>query len=375
MNTKAERIAIPKYQQVSEYIMNKIQGGEYKPGDQIPTENELIKQFKVSRIVIINSLSRLVSEGVVVRIPGRGTFVADSIAGKGLDAVSASSGHVPSGAHISFILPRIDFYHSSTLVDIITRQAYEAGLFCSILYSDNSIELEEKLIDFIAGQNSLGLILYPANQETYNKRLMNLSNSNFPVVLVDRDLPGLGLSCVQTDNKMATEMATEHLIRSGHKKIGICSQTPMPTMSISNRIDGFLSKMKENNIFIDPSLLLTEMNAKDSAPQLIRIVREKIATALICLTQYDYYLVYNVLKSEGFSIPQDISLIAIDNPDINSDYTEIKTTHVSQNSDMIGLNAFTLLKEMIESKKPIEKKILIPPTFVDGNTIQVISEG
>ena len=65
----------PKFISISESIIEKIKSGEFLPGDRIPSENELIKQFKVSNTTARKSLSEIESQGWAQRIKGKGTFV------------------------------------------------------------------------------------------------------------------------------------------------------------------------------------------------------------------------------------------------------------------------------------------------------------
>lgn len=68
----------PRYQQIKAFISQAIQNQRYQAGDQIPTEAELCEQFGVSRMTVNKALRDLVQEGLVVRYPGLGTFVAQA---------------------------------------------------------------------------------------------------------------------------------------------------------------------------------------------------------------------------------------------------------------------------------------------------------
>jgi len=65
----------PLYQQIEDYILDKIESHEYKEGDTIPTEKELCKLFNTSRATVNKALNHLVINGVIYRTPGRGSFV------------------------------------------------------------------------------------------------------------------------------------------------------------------------------------------------------------------------------------------------------------------------------------------------------------
>ena len=63
-----------KHVQVREYVRGLIEGAE--PGSPAPSERELVQHFGVARMTVRQALDALVSEGLLERVPGRGTFVA-----------------------------------------------------------------------------------------------------------------------------------------------------------------------------------------------------------------------------------------------------------------------------------------------------------
>ena len=67
---------IPKYYQISRQIIAAIRSGRLKPGMQILSENEIIKQYGVSNTTARRSLQEIERAGWGTRIKGKGTFVA-----------------------------------------------------------------------------------------------------------------------------------------------------------------------------------------------------------------------------------------------------------------------------------------------------------
>ena len=67
----------PLYQQVKEYIVEKINSAALQPGTRIESEAELVTGLNVSRMTVNRALRELTAEGRLKRIQGRGTFVAD----------------------------------------------------------------------------------------------------------------------------------------------------------------------------------------------------------------------------------------------------------------------------------------------------------
>jgi GntR family transcriptional regulator len=65
----------PKFLSISELVIDKIKSGALRPGDKIPSENELIKNYKVSNTTARKSLLEIERKGWAKRIKGKGTFV------------------------------------------------------------------------------------------------------------------------------------------------------------------------------------------------------------------------------------------------------------------------------------------------------------
>ena len=68
---------IPLYEQIYEEIREKIEERGYRVGDRLPSEKELSEQYHVSRITSKKAVELLAEEGLVTRIPGKGTFVIE----------------------------------------------------------------------------------------------------------------------------------------------------------------------------------------------------------------------------------------------------------------------------------------------------------
>ncbi|MGF9769660.1 GntR family transcriptional regulator [Bacillus paramobilis] len=67
---------IPLYHQLMERLKDSIEKGHWSLGDKIPSENQLMDQFGVSRNTAKKAIEELVQEGILYRIQGKGTFVA-----------------------------------------------------------------------------------------------------------------------------------------------------------------------------------------------------------------------------------------------------------------------------------------------------------
>lgn len=70
------RSPLPLYYQLKQILLSELRERGLKPGDRLPGDHELCGSFKVSRTVVRQALAELETEGVIERVKGRGTFVA-----------------------------------------------------------------------------------------------------------------------------------------------------------------------------------------------------------------------------------------------------------------------------------------------------------
>jgi GntR family transcriptional regulator len=68
--------AVPLYAQLEQILHTRITSGEWSPGQRIPSENELNRIYGLSRMTVRGVLTKLVGDGLLVRVPGKGTYVA-----------------------------------------------------------------------------------------------------------------------------------------------------------------------------------------------------------------------------------------------------------------------------------------------------------
>lgn len=78
-NTSASSPAVPValYQQIKDHVLRKISEGALAAGQRVPSEQELVQEFGVARMTVNRALRELAEQGVIVRVAGVGSFVAE----------------------------------------------------------------------------------------------------------------------------------------------------------------------------------------------------------------------------------------------------------------------------------------------------------
>jgi len=69
--------ALPLYRQVKDHLLRQMESGGFKPGERVPSEHTLVAELGVSRMTVNRAIRELTSEGLLMRVQGVGTFVAE----------------------------------------------------------------------------------------------------------------------------------------------------------------------------------------------------------------------------------------------------------------------------------------------------------
>lgn len=372
----------PLYMQIQDYFKEQITKGSLQAGDKIPAEKDLMEQFDVSRITVANALVQLAKDGWIYRIPGRGSFVSQPEAIRAADVAAQPSFDLPAVSRpprtkkrmIGLIIPTMTDYFAIRLISGISKVLMDRGYYLFIALSHNSIETEKVLIQECLANETVGLIIFPSDAETYNEEILALKMSHYPFVLIDRYMAGVETNFVCTDSMKGAKLALDHLWKLGHRDIAICSDTPLPTITVSDRINGYIEGLKEQGALINPAMILTDfaVNYSEIDPQhpLYRFIRNRMATAYITLNARLGVYISTVAKQIGLRVPEDLSIVTFDDP--SSGFDEFGTyTHISQSEERMGREAADCLIDLLEGKpQPVKysKTVLEPELVVRSST-------
>jgi GntR family histidine utilization transcriptional repressor len=140
-----------RFVKIKSKLLEQIENGQLMPGDKVPSENQLAEAFSVSRMTARRALTDLVTEGILLRSQGLGTFVGDHrpmssmLEIKSINEEISQRGHAYSNKMIS-IETIIASEQQSALLDV-KRQS---ELFHSkIVHMENAVpvQLEDRLVN------------------------------------------------------------------------------------------------------------------------------------------------------------------------------------------------------------------------------------
>ncbi|MFD0711580.1 GntR family transcriptional regulator [Paenibacillus sp. GCM10027626] len=381
----------PLYKKVQDYIRELIHTENLVAGDRIPTEKELMERFQVSKITVVNAMAGLANENVITRVPGRGSFVGGApvaaeewLADK--PEVEAVAGSAPAAGKseddqgkgvIGIILPFIHDYFAIRLNYGIQHALRDAGYKSMIMLSEGQLEQEKEAIQMLKAVGVEGLLIFPIDDQQYNDEILSMKLDDFPFVLIDRYLPGIETNYFAADGRLGIELAVEHLWQLGHRDIAICSDSPLQTVTVQERLEGYMNALKRREALINPAHMITGFRLdhagdSDNHP-LYRYIRNRMATAYITLNSELAVHIYQMAERAGLNVPDDISIISFDDPTSIVEEFSI-FTHINQYEQTIGNRAAARLVEMIRSDWQDEnsadkyKKVLLEPKLVVRKT-------
>lgn len=338
----------PKYIEIRNYLYELIKANVDNPSFKLPSENMLAQKFKVSRITSKQAFTQLEKEGLISRVQGKGTFINSTI-----KTFTPPSSKITSKNLIGLILPDLKSNFMIKIIDGVESYARKNDFMLLVSNSNYNQEFEYSSIKNFYSIGMSGIVIIPVDGQKYNKEILRLSLVNYPIVFVDRSLPGIDVSIVSSDHMYDAFIITEYLIRKGHTKIGFISTLGISTSTINERITGYQKAMNEANLTVEPRFVFSNLHHYD--PNFEAKITEYVRTnddltAIITLDSDIGYRLLMVLRKLNIQVPQQISVASFD--DELSQYDDLfrtQLTSTSQDAFKIGSLAAKLLIERINN--------------------------
>jgi len=363
--TVSKDSSVPLYTQLLNEVRHRILSGQWSPGSRIPSELQLQQQLQISRSTIRQALRAAQSEGLIERVPGKGTFVARSPA----DQVNS---HL-----IGFIISEFRTTFEGQLLCGAENVTKARGYRIIFYRSGGEVSEENRLLELLVQDRVGGIIIWPAiGEDKHDRVLFRLAAQRTPsLVLMDRTFPHLESDCVLCDNYGGAYAATQHLITLGHRRIAFLSRPILQLLPIAERLRGYRQALQDAGLTPLPPLLVGSPGQEITAEYALRTytdvnnhdVREiarylenpQRATAIFTMNDFMAMQVLSAAKLVGLRMPDDFSLVGFDDLDIVTQL-EVPLTTVAQDPLALGSRAAELLIERIEGYKGPPHQVVLP---------------
>jgi LacI family transcriptional regulator len=251
-------------------------------------------------------------------------------------------------------------------------EAREKDNYVLLATISSSFKKGDPLPRFILERNADGILIVGKVPEVF---IESIKKYNMPILFIDYLPPNGDFPSVLIDNVRGGMLATEYLIKSGHKNIAfIGGEVSHP--SIMERLQGYKLALEKANISNGNGLVVTNdeylsrQNGYRSAEKLL--IQSKDVTAIFASNNATAFGVMQYLKDNNFNIPDDISLIGFDDVEtdmiIDPPLTTIKVPKVK-----MGTEAVQLLLNIIKTESTTTKKIIVPIELVVRDSIKYIN--
>jgi len=196
-----------------------------------------------------------------------------------------------------------------------------------------------------------GMILANGGDVT-DEAIMRLVVSQVPAVLVDNYVVDQPLHCVVADNVTAGYLATRHLLRLGHRRIGLLAG-PHKYRSLVDRQEGYIAALMEYEIPVDRALIAAPTHhaggQKGYHQMLSLLDAPEPPTAVVAISDKTAFGAMEALKERGARIPEDIALVSIDDV-AESAHTTPPLTTVSVPRVEMGAEAVRRLLALLRNE-------------------------
>ncbi|MCM1232099.1 MAG: GntR family transcriptional regulator [Ruminococcus flavefaciens] len=371
----AKESNIPLYRQIKNDIIHQIESSVFYPGDKLPTEQELSNHYYVSRITISKALSELKEEGILVSRPGKGTFVQAANAKKPTDAGPLSDGTPDSEApppispgltEIACIFPNITDMFALSLCNGI-QSAFPADRYLCHTFQSRDFAGMNQLLHYCLTGNISGIALFPHDVDLISAELLALRQKNYPLVVVDHPVTRFPCSYVASGHEAGGTLCVNHLYELGHNRIAFLTTSSRDVVAVGLRIAGARKRVEQLNM-ARPGLHVIERfdihrRPTSYAEYFRKLIFQHKVTAFIAADTGVCRYLYSVFDTMGLSIPNDVSLISFDNPQISINGMNY-FTYIKQSEFLVGKEAGTILRRKIEHADSADYEKTIPPQLI-----------
>ena len=298
----------PKYKEIYDSILEAINRGEYAEGQRLPSEQQLVEQFRVSRPTVGRALSELERRGKVVRRMGSGTYVGKD---------RADQKYV-----FGLLIPELGQTEIFEPICKGIAQARASKPFELLWGQTQRVHSKEaqaqELCDQYLARGVSGVFFAPLElvegKEQVNARIAEeFDKAEIPLVLLDRDLCAYPqrsrYDLVGIDNHRAGYVVTGHLLKLGCRRI-IFLARPNSAPTVSARAGGYREALLAEDIASGPEWV--KWGEPHDAALLWKILNDLHPEAFVCANDITAAQLMQTLTAMGVRIPADIRVVGID---------------------------------------------------------------
>ena len=238
----------------------------------------------------------------------------------------------------------------------VEEQAHELGYSVLMGNTRNDASREKMYFEMVDGRQADGIILMTG---LLGKDDFKAREAWPPMVVALEYVPGFQFPTIQIDNERAAAKAVEYLVSLGHRRIAHISGPASDILSI-DRFTGYKKAMENAGLPYDSETFYQGDYSIDSGHRAIRkfIKTALKPTAIFCSNDEMAMGAINELRTEGYKVPKDISVIGFDDITFSAEFYPALTT-VRQRRSEIGQQAMKTLAEILRGAEVSPEPVFI----------------
>lgn len=353
----------PKYTTVVNWVRDNIISGAFKVGERLPSEHELSERFGLSRQTVRHAIEVLEQQRLVTRKQGSGTYIGES----------TRAGRRQRCGNIAVISTYVDSYIFPPVLRGIEGVLSAEGYTTQIAFTSNRISREGDILRNLIEREAIdGLVVEPAKSALPNPNIhyyRKFMEAQIPILFFNSSYPELGLPCVALDDVRVARKAADYLVRAGHRKIGgiFKSDDGQGHFRYSGFLESVLTagiKLKSRNVVWIDTDDFRHLEQVES----YLFYRLEGCTAVLCYNDELAYLLAGFCQKRGIRVPEDLSIISIDNSDLAT-MGDVHITSFPHPMERLGKKVGENMVKMIENPY-FDGTWLFDSEVVEGDSVK-----
>jgi LacI family transcriptional regulator len=250
---------------------------------------------------------------------------------------------------------RNPFY--AELLNGIEVAAREKNYHIILANTQRDYKKEEEAINLLLTKRVDGLLITPVQDK--DEDIKNLLDANIPFVVVGRDFENIEIDAVFNDEVKGGFLATEYLIKKGHKRIALVDGFIYKSPA-KGRLEGYKKALDKYRISLDESLIsVGDINIEDGYERTKQMLEKNLEfTAIFTYNDMMAFGSMQAIKEKGLRIPEDIGLVGYDDIQFSSLISPSLTT-IRLKKQELGIESVKLLFSRINREHKKTKKIML----------------
>jgi len=262
---------------------------------------------------------------------------------------------------VGIVVPDIANPFFGDLARSLEDHLFERGYSAIICNSDGEAAKEISYLEVLVSKQVDGLLLIAASQPS--QTLAAVLSGGTPAVVIDRELGDLPVSQVLVENQRGGHLAGRHLLKLGHRDIGIIAG-PGNLGTTARRLEGFRAALEEAGVPLPPSRIRRGdfRAASGRAAVDAWILAHDLPTAIFAENDLMALGALSAAHAAGVAVPAELSVVGFDGIAFGADVTPPLTT-VCQSTDAVAGAASELLFERLQDATAPNRLVELPVTL------------